>query len=364
MNELKNNNIALILPTNLYFAPYLNIYTKILRQNEIKYDIIFWDREGLNENGGICFKKKSSKTLNKFKKIIDYYSFSKFVKKTVTINKYNKLVIFGPQIGLYLFIFLKTKFHKSFILDYRDLSIDQKVPYLFNYLLKSAFSICISSPGFKKVLPSDKNYILSHNFDIDVVKTALKNKIESNFNFESTRAFNISTIGGIRDYEQNEELIDSLRNSNKFKLAFIGKGISELDLKKYCNLQKIKNVSFLGIYKKKNEFKFYEEADFVSIYYPHIMSHSNALSNRFYNCLIYKVPMIVSCNSIQANYVEKYSLGLSIENCNNLEDKLLQYMNILKNNIFIDNCNKLLKEFIQDYNEFEINLNKFLEIKK
>ena len=43
-------NVVLITPSNLDKMPYLKIYTEILSKNQIKYDIINWDRNQTEVN--------------------------------------------------------------------------------------------------------------------------------------------------------------------------------------------------------------------------------------------------------------------------------------------------------------------------
>ena len=37
--------LGLLLPTNIYFCPYVKIYTDILDENNIQYDIIYPEQE-------------------------------------------------------------------------------------------------------------------------------------------------------------------------------------------------------------------------------------------------------------------------------------------------------------------------------
>ena len=52
--------IGLILPANIWYCPFVNIYTKILERENIDYDIISWNKEG-NETQGIQYNKQYKK---------------------------------------------------------------------------------------------------------------------------------------------------------------------------------------------------------------------------------------------------------------------------------------------------------------
>lgn len=352
--------IGLIVPANLYFAPYVKIYTKVLDKMSIDYDIINWDRDGIEDSGVISFFHKTSKEDGKLKKLFNYCRFSLFVIKKIKHNKYSKLIVFTPQLSIFLYLFLKKHYKKAFVLDYRDLSIEQKSMFVFNKVLKISGLIVVSSPGFKKYLPSGYDYILSHNFDIDNLlnmESSVKDQISNPFNGNEII---ISTIGGIRDYIQNKEIITTFQNDLRFNLNFIGRGPSAESLKTFSKENIIKNVFFVGFYKKEEESKYIFQSDFLNIYYPSIKSHSSALSNRFYNALIYKRPMIVTTHSVQGDYVEKYELGLAIDNCAELKEKIIEYKEKFNYDQLVDKSNILLDEFKNDYYVFEQKIKEFM----
>lgn len=347
--------VGLILPGNLYFCPYVEIYTRILKENGIEYDIVFWDREGIEETGGIAFTEQFNFN-SRATKLIPYLRYCFFVKKVVKERNYSRLIIFGPQLGILLYNFLSKYYKNKFILDYRDLSIEQKLPYIYNKVLSISSLNVISSLGFKKYLPTNKDYILSHNFSIDLVKEFLQKQISITQN----NCINVLTIGGIRDYESNISVVKSLANNSKFNLSFVGKSLVSNDIKSFAKHHEISNISFYGYYGKPEEGDFIKNCTIMNIFYPNIPSHTSALSNRFYNSLIYRKPMIVRKNSIQGDFVENYRLGLSIESCENLAEDIELYLTNLNYDLFDQNCIKLLNNFIQDYNIFNTKVIRFL----
>lgn len=349
--------IALIIPANIYFCPYLAIYTNFLKTYEIEFDVIYWDKEQRDE-GEIRYNFPVKPHDNALKKFIGYYLYSRFVIKKIKKNSYSKLIVFTPQAGLFLYPFLKKHYRKRFVFDYRDLSIEQNMKGFFCKLLDISGMICISSPGFKKCLPQGYDYILSHNINIDILRNALA--IEKKTPLMTADKIVVSTIGGIRDYVANKEVIDSLKNNLAFLIQFIGKGPSAESLEAYTKEQKVENVLFKGFYTKTEEPVFVEQSDFLNIYYPKVITHAMALSNRFYNALVYRRPMIVTRGGIQGDYVEKYNIGLAIDNCDNLADKLKHYSDAFNSDAFIDSCNELLQDFQSDYALFEKKLLSFL----
>lgn len=351
--------IGIIVPNNLWFCPYVNIYTTLLDNKKVNYDIITWCRDGKNEEGCIQYKntKQHSNPLLKF---VTYYQFASFVKKTVLRNHYDKLIVFTPQIGIFIASFLKKYYSKKYIFDYRDLSIEQmailRKPFL--RLLDNSVANVISSPGFKRYLPVGYNYMLSHNFDIETVRKALNGELSNSPS--TSESIDVLTIGGIRDYESNVQVIDALANKPNFTLRFVGKGPSADSLKAHSEEIHASNIYFEGYYPKDKESEYIMNCSFMNIFYPRKASHDTALSNRFYNSLIYKKPMITTAGTTQGDYAQTYGVGLAINSCEELPERLKEFLNSNQLEIYHDNAQKLLASFIDDYENFEAMVNVFI----
>lgn len=61
--------------------------------------------------------------------------------------------------------------------------------------------------------------------------------------------------------------------------------------------------------------------------------------------------MLVTKNTTQGDYAEKYQVGVAVENCNNLTADLEMF---LQNDYYLyaKRCDELLIEFLNDQNEF------------
>ena len=238
------------------------------------------------------------------------------------------------------------------MIDYRDLSIEQKLGFkqLFAIMLKYSCANVISSPGFKRCLPKRK-YFLSHNFDERAAQNALKySAIENGFGLDKN--IDVLTIGAIRDYSSNIEIVKALVNKKGFSVRFVGRGQGTVErLKEYCYEVNANNVSFVGGYDKPEEPSYIESCTFMNIFYPRIITHDTALSNRFYNSLIYRKPMIVTKDTVQGDYAEKYNVGIAIKDCGNLENALKSFIEQDYHN-YCKRCDSLLREFLNDQYDF------------
>lgn len=351
--------VALILPGSLWYAPYVRIYTRILDGQNIDYSIISWNREGDDKPEGFQYNVRCEAGHGSagFRQ---YMGYIKFIKSIIKNQCFDRIIVFGPQMTCLLSTFLLRCFRGRYMIDYRDLSIEQKPGFrqLFAIMLKYSCANVISSPGFKRCLPKFK-YYLSHNFDEGAVKEALNTKSqETNFNLEN--GVDVLTIGAIRDYSSNIEVTKAIANKKDFSLRFVGRGHGTVELlQAYCNDVKASNVTFIGGYDKPEEAGYVRSCTFMNIFYPRVITHDTALSNRFYNSLIYHKPMIVTKDTIQGDYAEKYDVGVAVKNCDTLTDELCDF--IKKDYLaYSRRCDDLLKEFMNDQHEFVEAIKKFV----
>lgn len=350
--------VALITPANLWFCPFVKIYSVALDSLSVNYDIITWCRDGKPEDNCIEF---ISKRKGKLGKALSYVDFIRFVKKTVKENKYDRLVVFTSQLAILLLPFLKSKFKGRYITDYRDLSVEQKsyLMPLYKKALSNSFANFVSSPGFIKCLPDGVDYLMSHNFVVENVREAIDSPVS--LPMAKGGEIVVLTIGGIRDYSSNIEIVKALANKVGFKLLFVGKGTASARIEAYCKDNGVYNVEFYGYYPKDEEPDYIKNATFMNIYYPRVITHDAALSNRFYNSLIYKRPMIVTSNTIQGEYAKNHSLGLCLDECTGLDVKLKTWLNECANQRYAERCNDLLRTFLHDYDTFISKLEEFVK---
>lgn len=349
MSRLK---IGLILPGSIWYAPYVRIYTRIFDGQKIDYSIISWNREGDDESEGFqynvpCAKGHSSAGWKAYK------GYVRFIKKTIKEQQFDRIIVFGPQMTCLLSTFLLIHYRRRYMIDYRDLSIEQKAGFkqLFALMLYYSNANVISSPGFKRCLPK-REYLISHNFDVNTVKTAIS-KDSQEIAYNTKNGIDVLTIGAIRDLSSNMEVVKALANKEGVKLRFVGKGGASETISEYCRREGIKNVSFTGFYQKQEEADYVEDATFMNIFYPRVITHDTAMSNRFYHSLIFKRPMIVTKDTTQGDYVEEERLGIAVENCEHLYEELRCFLESESFGDYAERCNALLRLFLKDQDTFE-----------
>jgi hypothetical protein len=347
--------VAIVLAGNMEDIPYYRYYTDVFDKHGISYDIITWDRLSIGASGNFCFKYPSTYDLPFAKKIIHYSKYSSFVKGIISSTKYDLVIVTTIVNAVFLGPFLIGKFPNRYIIDIRDYS--PIIPFIkrkLKKILKYAKKIYISSPGWKKWLPEKFNYIISHN--VRLVDLQMKNKPVS---LQNKDKINISTFGILRDYKTNQKLMADLGNDDRFSVEFNGSGKENLE--QYAKENQIYNVLFGGRYNKEAEPQIINRADLINILLPRGIAHDGILSNRFYQGLIYRKPMIVSEGNIQAEFVSKYNLGLVVKLKESIKEKLTDYIGHFDPGSFEEGCNDMINEIKNDLQIFESDLEKIID---
>ncbi len=346
--------VAIVLPANLEFAPYVSYYTDILKSKNIDFDYILWNRKGfcIDYSNIHSFSYKSDERRNTFLKIYDYWLFSKFVRKYLTEVNYDLVISFTVISTIFISRTLITKFSGRYIFDIRDYTtfypLCKKI--MTKLVMRSAMNT-ISSPGYLEWLPK-ADYILGHN-----IRKVFDFKSETKVGIKSNYSINILTIGFLRNFSLAKSLIDRLSNIPGISLHFAGDGPAREELEFYSSI--FDNVIVSGFYNKEDEGKIVQSATMINLILPEDISFRTAIANRFYLALLYKKPLLVNENSIHAEFVNKYHLGVTISENDDIFQKITDYFSTYDDILFTNGCNELLNVVKRDVDIFK---NQFLNI--
>ena len=352
--------VALIVPAEPEKAPYIQYYINVFKEKGVEYDVIAWNRSGNNLgllDHSIIYNKPSPDTLSNMKKICGFRNFKRFVERIIMQKRYDCLVVHTIMLAVFMSPFLIRYYRGNYIWDIRDECAFLKiVRWKFAALLKYSFCNVISSWGFKLWLP-DSEYIISHNVGFHW-KEKVNMQVPSSF-FQH-RPLNILTIGQIRHFEGNRILVDELGNKDYFVLHFAGEGMDSLRLQQYCNDRNMKNVTFSGRYLKKDEDNIIQTCDFVNILLPQTLT-LQAMANRLYAAILNYKPVIVNEESIQAEYVKRYHLGIIWKQGMSLQESIVKYIKQFDEQEFVNGRSLFFEEISADVSRFETMLSEFIK---
>ena len=122
----------------------------------------------------------------------------------------------------------------------------------------------------------------------------------------------IAFIGMLRYFEILKNLIDAVRNDERFHLSFYGDGQDRNALEKYAGEEK--NICFTGRYKYEDVEDLYRQSDIVWAAYPNKdFNVKYAISNKFHESLMFGIPTIYADNTSLGDFVEQQHIGLTVD---------------------------------------------------
>lgn len=343
--------IGIIFISDIKYCPYLTRYTEILDKEQIKYEILFWNRvdnSSIYPENYLSFNFNSNLNKHPLLKLVDFLKFRIWLSKKLKDKKYEKLIILSTLSGIIISNILKKSFKGKYIFDIRDYSYEniQLFYKIEETLIRNSAFTSISSDGFKTFLPKEYSYLSVHNFNQS--ELIHKRKFNKKVNGEP---LNLVFIGGVRYFNHQSQIISKLKNDKRFNLIYHGSGVELDKFISYCKNENINNVTFTGEYNNIDKYKLLANADILNNSYQteKVMEVKYAISNKFYDGLIYGIPQLVEPETYKQKIVEENYLGIGLDvNDIDFSNKLYDFYFSLDEERFNYNCDKYLEKIIDE----------------
>lgn len=350
--------ITLIFCGDLRYCPYIKRYTERLDKKGHKYEVLFWNRAGLRldlPKNYYCYNIPSSESLDKLKKLIDFWGFRKWVISHLKTHSCDGLILLSTLTAVLLSNKLKIFSHR-YIFDIRDYSYEniRFFRIIESTIIKNSFFTAISSKGFKKFLPK-YDYVIAHNFN--------RNEIPD-LHYWTKKEFPLKLVwnGTVRFFDFQKHYLDELKNDNRFIMVYHGTGTDLEKYKKYCEKENIKNVEFTGAYDNKDKEKLLKDAAILNNSYGGREGDElrYAVSNRYYDGLIYRIPQLVEAEGYKASITESNKVGIALDANGYFADKLASYYVSINEIEFNQDCEAALDLVLNEDNNYINSIDKFI----
>lgn len=352
--------IGIIYVGSINRCPYLKNYTSCLDELSIDYELISWDRSSnnqiemawLNAKKHHIFKYPSKEQRSPIYKIVDFYRFSKYAKKIIQNQKYEKLVVLTTMSGVVILRELCNQFKNKYIFDYRDASFEYFKPFktILNKIVVNSYFTSISSKGFLEVLPKYRDYIMAHN--CSSFETLTSN------NANKTSKVIVGYIGGLRESDYMKSLVDKFGNDDRFEFIVHGGGENLHELVEYS--EGMSNVNFTGEYSDSQKRELVKGLDIICYNYPESFVNNLALANKFYDGLLYRKPLLGNINTYSGKLIENKHVGISLDfNDKEYKEKLYKYYMNYDVQSLKKNCDILLAEIKNENNLYKKKIKEF-----
>jgi len=338
--------VALIFCGDLKYCPYIKRYTERLEEKQVPYQVLFWNRGSFQldmpENYRY-FDSPSAEDLSKKEKLRDFFRFRKWLKKQFKTYKYDRIVALSTLTGILLFDFLLSRPHR-YVFDIRDYSYEHIGLFRFlekRLIRKSAFT-AISSKGFQAFLPKH-DYVIAHNFN-------RKEIVEETVFSRKADPIQFVWNGTMRYLPFQKGYIDALKNDDRFQIVYHGTGTELENFKAYCRENDVRNAVFTGVYDNKDKPKLLENAAILNNCYGDKNADSlrYAISNRYYDGLIFRIPQVVEPDGYKAGMTEEKGVGVAWNADADFADRLYAYYHSIDPETFNRSCREALEEVIRE----------------
>ena len=340
--------VGIIFINDLNVCPYIDKYIETLNEQNQEYEIIIWDRsyfEGKKQRFPCkhIYKKNAKESDSAPVKLKDFYFYFRYVKKVLKAQKYDKLIILSSLTGIFLNSVLRKKYRDRYIFDYRDASYEFFGFYrkLLNQVIENSFFTCISSKGFREILPPN-DYFMAHNFR----PVSLKSKLDI-CRIRNEAPFKVGYIGNLRNSAYVKQLIGLFKDDKRFTFILSGGGDNFEELKSYC--AGMDNIVMTGRYEEDEKAAIVQNVDLLCYNYPSSYINDYALANKYYDSLIYKKPCIGNSETYSGRLIQQNGLGISIGlDCENFSDHVYDYCMKFDRDAFKANADRELAKVLED----------------
>lgn len=340
--------IGLVFCGDLKYCPYIKRYIERLEEKKVEYRVYFWNRGAFDldlPDNYIYYQAASELRKSKWKKLVDFMLFRKWLFNQLKRDHPSGLIALSTLTG----VILGRKLYKNpqkYVFDIRDYSYEHIKPFYVierKVITNSAFT-AISSKGFKEFLP-EHDYVIAHNFNRnDIIDGAELKKTEGRIRF----VWN----GVIRYFEYQKQYLNALKNDDRFEIVFHGDGPELKDYQQYCKDNGFNNVFFTGSYDNSRKANLLEDATILNNCYGYVANEGNklkyAVSNRFYDGIIYHIPQLVEPSGYKPRWVNEAKVGINIGAGEDFANCLYNYYQSINKRDFDEACNRVLKEVISE----------------
>lgn len=325
------------------YMPYMHLYTDLL--NGVDCELIYWDRDGKPDseppaciNKTYRFASYLEEQLPFQKKLVHFWKYRQFVRQILKKNKYDFIYVLHTTPGLTLLDVLCRKYRCRYSLDFRDVSYEYIEIYrkLVGIMAKNAKITFVSSDAFRKFLPENLPIYTVHNY---LGESVNHRDVRTNTSRE-VDVIRVSYWGLIRQVDVNKKLIAALGNDPRFELHYYGRMQEDgRCMEEYSKLQGYRNVFFHGSYMPNERYDFAVHTDVIHNVYDTGYTTGNAMGNKYYDGLIFRLPQICTKGSYMAERIEREGVGLSVDlDDPKLADHIWNYYRQIDWEVFSTNC--------------------------
>lgn len=345
-----SKKICILSAVNIKHMSMISIYTELMKQYHIEYDIVYMDKYNEEEKFECThmyrYVNKVKQSWPRIIKMIKYMIFLPYATHILNKNKYDFIIVWN-DVAIFMFAsYLSRKYKGRYCLNVRDNMGYEKKSRRRRYtkaFMNSAFNT-ISSKGYLDFLPKEAKYIPIHSLNLSVLqgmerRTSLR---------KEGLPIRIGFIGSIRYFENNKKLLDIFANDERFELHYYG---TKADvLKKYAEKKNIHNTVFHDSFPVEDTKKYLKNIDIMNnLYGNETINLQKAISIKFYHALYARIPILVSDNTYVGELAQQIGVGFEVRQINSeVKEKIYAWYRQIDFSELRKGCDDFLEKSAQE----------------
>lgn len=342
---------------NIKHMTTASVYTDLLINTDIEYDIIYMDKYGIDEKNHarkvFKFSVNTKHLSTPAGKLFEAMRFRKYATNIMSKEHYD-FVILWREYAVFLFSsYVYRHYAGKYSVNIRDLWNKKNAIityYVKKALRKSTFNT-VCSDGFIPHLPKAE-YLFLHCINYEAIKKlSITNSAKNEKN-----PLVITYIGALRYFDYCCKVVDVFANDDRFEIRFIGQGSEAIQ--EYANKNNYNNVVCKGAFEAEKTAELLEGTDIVNCAYGAESEAERALlPTRFYYAIYLGIPILDSEGTWLQKKAKELSVGITIpsdlSNKRGIADMVYEtYMN-MDFEIIQRNSNNYIKEIEETTRSFE-----------
>lgn len=356
--------IAILSSVNIKHMTLISLYTDLMKQHGIEYDIIYMDKYGEDEAFECAHKFRYScvvkQNMPKIVKELKYMSFVPYAKRKLRQGKYDFVIVWNDVAIFQFGAYLAKHFKGRYCLNVRDNMRYDDPRFAWRYkhcFADSAFNT-ISSKGYLDFLPKNAEYLPIHSLNLSALEGM---QIHTGLRKEG-EPIRIGFVGYVRFYERNKMLLDAFANDPRFELHYYGKNADVL--RAYAEEKGIRNTCFHDSFPVADTAKYLEKIDVMNnLYGNDTINVRKAISIKFFHALYARIPIFVCPDTYNAECAKEAGIGFEIgdDEINRfLPDRFYAWYHALDFSKMDTACGTFLQNALKDNHFFSETAEKFI----
>lgn len=318
--------VAILSAVNIKHMSLISLYTSILDEKKIPYDIIYMDKYGEKEEIGAQniyrYENIIDHGWSRRKKAIRHFRFFWYAKTILEKNNYDRIIVWNDVAITMFGWYLARKWKGKYCLNIRDYNGEKKwyIYKIFEKAVSKSSFTTISSEGFKSFLP-EHEYVSLYSYN----DTLLSEMTPRSGKREEGKPIRISFVGNVRFFPVNKKLVDAFKNDSRFELHYHGTNAEIIE--SYAKEIGATNVVCSGTFPISETKRYLEESDIVNNVFGNGTYGVKTLTSiRLFHAAYLNIPIMVSKDTFMQEITDRFGIGYAVDSINdNLPDKVFEW---------------------------------------